>query len=104
MSSPASVASHRALVPKDNCIACHMPRGPTDIPHISFSHHRVGIHAANVNDQLVESDQLVPVADVAHFPEHERLRLLGLANDVFAGKLAAGRQRLAALPAAGFRR
>ncbi len=76
---------------EDNCITCHMPRGPTDIPHFSFTHHRVGIHADKPkNDKLTESDQLVPVVDVSLLPQHERQRLLGLANDVFAGKLAGG--------------
>lgn len=75
---------------KDNCIACHMPRGPTDIPHFSFTHHRIGIHLAKPNNKLSESDQLVPVTDVSCFPESERLRLAGLANDMFAGKLAGG--------------
>ncbi len=76
---------------QDNCIASHMPRGPTDIPHFSFNHHRVGIHAEEAkNDKLTEADQLVPVVDVSHLPQHERQRLLGLANDVFAGKLAGG--------------
>jgi hypothetical protein len=76
---------------QDNCIACHMPRGPTDIPHFSFTHHRVGIHAEEPkNEKLTEADQLVPVVDVSHLPEHERLRLLGLAHDVFARKLATG--------------
>jgi hypothetical protein len=77
--------------PQDYCIACHMPRGPTDIPHFSFTHHRVGIHAEQAqSDKLTEADQLVPVGDVSHLPEHERLRLLGLANDIFAGTLAGG--------------
>lgn len=75
---------------KDNCIACHMPKGPTDIPHLSFTHHRVGIHADKLNTKLAESDQLLPVVDLSHFPEVERQRLLGLANGIFAGKLAGG--------------
>src|SRR5205823_4467127 len=37
--------------PKDYCITCHMPRGPTDIPHLSFADHRVGIHAARADDK-----------------------------------------------------
>jgi hypothetical protein len=86
-----SVKERHKKQPKDNCIACHMPRGPTDIPHFSFTHHRVGIHAARPkNPKLTESDRLVPVGDVSHLPEHERLRLLGLANEMFAGKLAGG--------------
>ena len=84
------VKARKEKEPKDNCTVCHMPRGPTDIPHFSFSHHRVGIHAAKRNDKLAESDQLVPVVDISYFPEHERRRLLGLANDFFAGKLAGG--------------
>ena len=77
--------------PNDNCINCHMPRGSTDIPHFSFTHHRVGIHTAKPNsDKLTDSNKLVPVMDVSHLPEHERQRLLGLANDTFAAKLAGG--------------
>jgi predicted CXXCH cytochrome family protein len=30
--------------PDNNCIQCHMPRSKTDIPHLAFTHHRVGIH------------------------------------------------------------
>jgi len=74
-----------------NCIVCHMPRGPTDIPHFSFTHHRVGIHSEEAKQsKLTEADKLVPVVDVSHLPEIERRRLLGLANDVFGGKLATG--------------
>jgi tetratricopeptide (TPR) repeat protein len=51
----------------------------------------VGIHAAKPrNDKLTEADQLVPIGDISHLPDDERLRLLGLANDVFAGRLASG--------------
>ena len=85
---PAKVRA--AKEPQDNCVICHMPRGPTDIPHFSFTHHRIGIHAAKPNNKLSETDRLVPIADVSYFPEHERLRLLGLANDTFASKLAGG--------------
>jgi tetratricopeptide (TPR) repeat protein len=75
---------------KDYCVTCHMPKGPTDIPHFSFTHHRIGIHAAKPNDKLTEADQLIAVVDVSHFPEHEQQRLLGLATGQFAGKLAGG--------------
>lgn len=75
----------------DHCVICHMPRGPTDIPHFSFTHHRIGIHAPEPKfKRLTEADQLVAIGDISHLPEHERSRLLGLANDIFAGKLAGG--------------
>lgn len=86
-----SVETRRQQQPKDNCIVCHMPRGPTDIPHFSFTHHRVGIHVdVPSNERLTESDRLVPIGDVSHLPEYERQRLLGLANDIFAGRLFVG--------------
>lgn len=76
---------------EDYCITCHMPRGPTDIPHFSFTHHRIGIHEEqDKSKKLTEADTLVPVVDVSHLPKLEQQRLLGLANDIFAGKLAGG--------------
>ena len=34
--------------PKDNptndCVRCHMPQSDTEIPHLAFTHHRIGIH------------------------------------------------------------
>lgn len=85
------VETRRDRQMNDNCILCHMPRGPTDIPHFSFTHHRVGIHSVeSKREKLTELDQLVAIGDVSHLPEFERLRLLGLANDIFAGRLAGG--------------
>ena len=37
--------AHRAKEsPGNDCSKCHMPRSETDIPHLAFSHHRIGIH------------------------------------------------------------
>lgn len=30
--------------PQNHCVQCHMPRSPTEIPHLAFTHHRIGIH------------------------------------------------------------
>lgn len=30
--------------PDNDCVHCHMPSSKTDIPHVAFTHHRVGIH------------------------------------------------------------
>src|SRR5205823_426090 len=30
--------------PENDCAKCHMPRSPTEIPHLAFSHHRIGVH------------------------------------------------------------
>jgi hypothetical protein len=29
---------------EDSCIACHMPRTPTNVPHTAFTHHRIAVH------------------------------------------------------------
>ena len=28
----------------NDCVQCHMPHSPTDIPHLAFTHHRIGIY------------------------------------------------------------
>ncbi len=43
-SCDASDESRKAVLPADNCMSCHMPQVSTDIPHIAFTHHRIGIH------------------------------------------------------------
>lgn len=64
----------------DNCMKCHMPQVPTEIPHFAFTHHRIGIHSAK--EPVADADQpgtLVPLDDLSHLPEVERDRCLGLA-------------------------
>ncbi len=76
----------RTKSPKgDNCAACHMPQVATDIPHVAFTHHRIGIHsetAAEEDDG--ELADLVPLEDASHLPELDRDRCLGLAYLEFA--------------------
>jgi Flp pilus assembly protein TadD len=76
---------------QDNCVICHMPQSSTDIPHFSFTHHRMAVHPPQPQfAKLTDADKLIAVGDVSHLPEHERLRQMGLANDIFSGKLAGG--------------
>jgi hypothetical protein len=35
-----------ADAPGDDCAKCHMPRSPTDVQHVAFTHHRIGVHRA----------------------------------------------------------
>ncbi|MEY3175724.1 MAG: hypothetical protein RLZZ436_3638 [Planctomycetota bacterium] len=40
----------------DRCTDCHMPKSPTELPHVAFTHHRIGIHAAqSVTPEPAES-------------------------------------------------
>jgi hypothetical protein len=80
--------------PGDKCAACHMPKSPTDIPHIAFTHHRIGIYQAAPEATadggqiaMVDADEtheqgfseLSPLSDLSHLPEIDRDRCLGLA-------------------------
>ena len=75
------IAAPERVSRNDNdCAACHMPQSPTDIPHIAFTHHRIGIHKA----EPVATDEsagrpLTPVLDVSHLLKADRQRTLGLA-------------------------
>ena len=79
--------SRRATVPEDNCIKCHMPQVSTDIPHIAFTHHRIGVHHA---ERPLASDlrlaKLVPFGDVSEVSIAELQRSHALACAEFASR------------------
>jgi hypothetical protein len=72
---------------QDNCVTCHMPNSATDIPHIAFTHHRIGIHGvrqqgAQPADTALQATvtELEPVLELPpSLTEPERIRMLGLA-------------------------
>jgi predicted CXXCH cytochrome family protein len=66
----------------NNCVQCHMPTGGTDIPHLAFTHHRVGIHQPVSKDaKTVEGPPgtLRPFLDVSRLSPIDQKRSLGLA-------------------------
>jgi tetratricopeptide (TPR) repeat protein len=64
---------------KDNCIACHMPRGDTEIPHIAFTHHRIGRHGTKPAIRSGQVPELLAADDITHLEPLDRQRNLGLA-------------------------
>ncbi len=98
---------------RDSCAGCHMPRGDTEIPHIAFTHHRIGRHAKPLAADPGRAPDLVPSDSIAHLPPLDRRRNLGLAylqvyrNPVHAEHAEAFRERarehLEAVRAAGLR-
>lgn len=67
---------------QNDCVACHMPRTPTDIPHMTFTHHRVGIHNASEKSEAAPATKpgtLRPMFDVSILSESQQQRSLGLA-------------------------
>ncbi len=66
----------------NDCAKCHMPQSGTDVPHIAFTHHRIGVHKAT--KQSPENSQrswapLVSQLDISHHSELDRDLALGLA-------------------------
>jgi predicted CXXCH cytochrome family protein len=69
--------------PTNNCVLCHMPNAATEVPHVAFSHHRIGIHTKlaeeHIPDSLPGEKALHPVVDNARLSDVDRKRSLGLA-------------------------
>ena len=67
--------------PADNCMSCHMPHGDTDIPHLAFSHHRIGLHGAKDAGSTAADavPTLEPTEDVSAVPALDQQRNLALA-------------------------
>jgi predicted CXXCH cytochrome family protein len=69
----------REKSPQDSCVQCHMPTSPTEIPHLAFTHHRVGVHSKGGTPPKPKRGTLRPLLG---FPpqmgEVDRKRSLGL--------------------------
>jgi hypothetical protein len=65
--------------PDNNCVPCHMPRSPTEIPHLAFTHHRIGVHdrPAAVPGRT-GSGELRPFHDLSRVSDIDQRRSLGL--------------------------
>jgi hypothetical protein len=64
----------------DNCVACHMPRARTEVPHVAFTHHHIGIHP--LKDELADDggeEWLIPISNLSALSESDRERATGLA-------------------------
>ncbi|MEO1996177.1 MAG: cytochrome c3 family protein [Planctomycetaceae bacterium] len=67
--------------PADHCVACHMPRTSTDIPHLAFTHHRIAIHTEDPDsEQPDRRAALVPIQSRRPASAIDRDRDLGLAS------------------------
>jgi hypothetical protein len=70
----------------DNCVACHMPRGAIDVPHVAFTNHRIGGHAPPQAADSGQVPELAPIYDVSRLPPLDQHRNLGLAYMMAADK------------------
>jgi len=65
--------------PANRCVQCHMPRAPTEVPHVAFTHHRIGRHDRPQPPPAAEIGELRAVLELPPLGEAERRRSLGLA-------------------------
>jgi hypothetical protein len=70
--------------PKNGCVKCHMPTSPTEVPHLAFTHHRIGLHPDRKQPSLDPSersdDDLVqPFHNLSRLGAIDRERSLGIA-------------------------
>lgn len=84
----------------DSCVFCHMPQTATDIRHIAFTHHRIGIHDEQPHEAAESTTgQLVAQDLPANLTEAERDRCQGLAylelSDRTAGEITVSYRRRA---------
>ncbi len=77
-SCKAPVETRRAPQVQDDCIQCHMPRSPTDIPHFAFTHHRIGIHKPEPEAPSEATEELVLIPGSSNVNALEELRNRGL--------------------------
>jgi predicted CXXCH cytochrome family protein len=67
-----------------DCVTCHMPQVDTEIPHIAFTHHRIGLHSSDAEhkaspQRLGQFADLIPLDDISQLSAIERDRNLGMA-------------------------
>jgi len=64
----------------NDCTLCHMPAAPTELPHVAFTQHQIGIHPLKAETAPErDDDRLVPLFDLASLSAGDRQRSLGLA-------------------------
>ena len=63
------------------CVHCHMPRSDTELPHMTFHHHRIGLHETVPGTGISsrEAATLVPLFSGVSYSERDQKRNLGIA-------------------------
>ena len=69
----------RMAMSNDQCDKCHMPAAPTEVPHVAFTHHRIGIHKLLEKPAEKDSTTLHAVLSEANYSPADVSRTRGLA-------------------------
>ncbi len=72
----------RQKTANDRCVQCHMPSSPTEIPHVAFTHHRIGIHRESDSKttprRSTKQPELIAMLDESVLSEGDVHRCRGL--------------------------
>ena len=64
---------------ENDCVRCHMPGSETEVPHVAFTHHRIGIHPLHETAHVTgRNEPLIPLSDLTVLSEADRQRALAL--------------------------
>ncbi|MCR9199558.1 MAG: tetratricopeptide repeat protein [Planctomycetaceae bacterium] len=65
---------------ENHCTKCHMPSAPTEVPHVAFTHHRIGIHETDDDSAAAPArGQILSMLEPASLPRADQARVSGLA-------------------------
>ena len=65
----------------DNCLQCHMPKSDTEVPHVAFTDHRIGLHSrADKHVSSTRKNALLTYQSTDHLSLPEQRRARGLAH------------------------
>jgi predicted CXXCH cytochrome family protein len=67
-----------------DCVVCHMPQVDTEVRHVAFTHHRIGVHShepesGTTKDSHDEIVDLIPLDEPQQLSDIDHQRNLGLA-------------------------
>lgn len=72
--------SEREQRAANDCVQCHMPKSATEVPHLAFTHHHIGIHPLVPTMAEGEKGQLVALSAISRLSEEDRTRSQMLAR------------------------
>ena len=63
----------------NHCTICHMPSSPTEVPHVAFTHHRIGIHKPQATPPSSGRSRIISMLARTGLPRADQARVDGLA-------------------------
>lgn len=73
---------------ENDCAACHMPPAETEVPHVAFTHHQIGVHPLKKDVATHDGDRaLTALSDLAALSPADRQRSIALASAQLFGRM-----------------